>query len=792
MAVRICSKCGQRGWYNDVKCRSCGTDLYADLVKIDFDNSIEEKVDTIFTWTKKATKKQIEEGVVKNAGARVKYYHNCSTGVQGTDLLSVMTGRGLKFWERKGKRTYGIYPKYDKKNDMMNLIFCWIDSSPLKPGDIRHWTRYDDFHVTRDKQMYYSPGIWSNDPDTGGYCYHPVKLDYYESSKYLITNLGFDICKYEFINEVDSTTFDDFMAELEPMLPENKIVALTGNKMISIDSPITYTQYLRTTASLKKKGGPKQEKIDLLTAIDLKEVEIPDVVTESNCGTREFSKLTQNVETFAVLERVNRDTPTCVIRTFSKIPGENLIREGYRLYVEGKNVYTCKPREDGVFIYTPLYTNPMNWNFSLAEFNEEDTKGTLLEYFGEVVQKIPCEIRSRAIWAFIKWPIIEQLYKAGYFNIMNWVLFNSNGSNPWEMLERTFGRLTDDKKFLKKLGVNSEQLTYVNDHPEALVVVRTNWGEHDLMSPFTFIKDILDNRVLEYYERRTASSISIAGLDIETFQMYVDFIIEYYKILGVQDIKNENGYLKYEDMSAEYGNYWNYFSDYRYFPMIFKNLIELYSPETAKSMMPSLLTLIKKKVTLGNRRTNDYYYYDNNYQSNAVSVYNDYLNMVKQLGTTSSLRPKFRDLDNLVDMHDSTISILNLQRDRIKVEQWDKRCKEIKRWEFEDKELGYKVIAPKAPTDLSKEGHDLCHCVKSYIDRVANGTTNIMFIRKIEDEETCFFTVEVSNEGYIEQVHGLRNINVDGVKKEEPNLGKFVHRWAKAQKLKETNFNKVR
>jgi hypothetical protein len=92
------------------------------------------------------------------------------------------------------------------------------------------------------------------------------------------------------------------------------------------------------------------------------------------------------------------------------------------------------------------------------------------------------------------------------------------------------------------------------------------------------------------------------------------------------------------------------------------------------------------------------------------------------------------------------------------------------------------------PTDLATEGNMLHHCVKSYVDRVANKTTNIMFIRKRDEKDIPFFTVEVGNSGTIEQVHGFANRNADT----EPGMTNFVKKWAKAKKLKAQNFNKVR
>ena len=73
-------------------------------------------------------------------------------------------------------------------------------------------------------------------------------------------------------------------------------------------------------------------------------------------------------------------------------------------------------------------------------------------------------------------------------------------------------------------------------------------------------------------------------------------------------------------------------------------------------------------------------------------------------------------------------------------------------------------------------------------DKVADGQTNIMFIRKKDKIDDPFFTVEVSNTGTIEQVHGFANRNAST----EPGLTEFVKKWAEKRKLKLTNFNKVR
>lgn len=96
--------------------------------------------------------------------------------------------------------------------------------------------------------------------------------------------------------------------------------------------------------------------------------------------------------------------------------------------------------------------------------------------------------------------------------------------------------------------------------------------------------------------------------------------------------------------------------------------------------------------------------------------------------------------------------------------------------------------------ELSKEGSALVHCVGGYINRVLKGITNILFIRRNEALGKSLFTVEMSNSGVIEQIHGYRNCNItdQNVIEEEPEINTFVHSWINDKKLIVNNFNKVR
>lgn len=56
----------------------------------------------------------------------------------------------------------------------------------------------------------------------------------------------------------------------------------------------------------------------------------------------------------------------------------------------------------------------------------------------------------------------------------------------------------------------------------------------------------------------------------------------------------------------------------------------------------------------------------------------------------------------------------------------------------------YQIVIPEEPKDLIREGNEMFHCVGQYIDKVANGKTLIVFVRKKANPNKCYITCEVS------------------------------------------------
>ena len=175
-------------------------------------------------------------------------------------------------------------------------------------------------------------------------------------------------------------------------------------------------------------------------------------------------------------------------------------------------------------------------------------------------------------------------------------------------------------------------------------------------------------------------------------------------------------------------------------------------------------------------------------------MYKDFLKMVCFAGLLPHMTIFPKTKQDLEKWHDEINQVYTemLERSRNKwfetrESDFEKSVKKYKKLEF-TKKGEYSVIIPTKPIDLIKEGGALKHCVGSYIENVLDGKTKIVFVRKAEDLDKPFFTIEVDNNNVIQQAHGFCNSNVNTVN----GLMDFIENWAKEKNLIISNINKIR
>lgn len=161
----------------------------------------------------------------------------------------------------------------------------------------------------------------------------------------------------------------------------------------------------------------------------------------------------------------------------------------------------------------------------------------------------------------------------------------------------------------------------------------------------------------------------------------------------------------------------------------------------------------------------------------------DCIGMILQLRNYNihyNIKYKFDDFSidgELIKFHDELTDLVNNIELKYNNEEYEKIRNELLSYEYLDKE--FCVLVPKDAVELAKEGETLHHCVKTYIDKVINKETIILFIRKISEVNKPFFTLEIKD-NKVRQCHGFKNCNIDTV----PNLKVFLKNYCKRKNIK--------
>lgn len=155
----------------------------------------------------------------------------------------------------------------------------------------------------------------------------------------------------------------------------------------------------------------------------------------------------------------------------------------------------------------------------------------------------------------------------------------------------------------------------------------------------------------------------------------------------------------------------------------------------------------------------------------ALNIYVDYVRMASALGTKFERYPKSLKL-----RHDVATKFHYILDSKDTKAKFVKNIQNVVPLEGKIKNTNWAIVAPKLPEDLVDEGEQLSHCVKSYIQSIANENCNILFLRKADDLETSVYTVEL-RDNIIVQFAGYSNCAPDEDAKEA------LHIWAQGFNL---------
>lgn len=359
-------------------------------------------------------------------------------------------------------------------------------------------------------------------------------------------------------------------------------------------------------------------------------------------------------------------------------------------------------------------------------------ENTNAKYFTDILRVHNPERLPEKVIALLKYPFIEKLYKAGWMKYAD-ILCNCALDSEYSLDRKINELFLNTNSFysvsLRKLEIH--MLFKLNKHQTEILKNYSN--ENEMIEPIIhYLKYCLND--------------DLSSIDNNKFDKVFDWIIDLNSRL---DIKNKN--------------------DMRYIFYAVKSLNNVFSLNKSIEIMEEFIDSIK---------------HAKDYETLFIS-YSDVIHMLDEINLLKNYNIKIANEFQLDRLHRDVVEIYNSIKKEYENAKFIEKLEKIKYLEFEDK--NYKIVIPKDCEDLINEGAKLHHCVASYISKVIDNHTNIVFIRKIESPEVPFFTVEVSNYKTIEQIHGFGNCNV-----EDENLKAFIDRWVVIKDLTLNDINKVR
>ena len=163
-------------------------------------------------------------------------------------------------------------------------------------------------------------------------------------------------------------------------------------------------------------------------------------------------------------------------------------------------------------------------------------------------------------------------------------------------------------------------------------------------------------------------------------------------------------------------------------------------------------------------------------QECSLYAYDDYIRACKELGldlldTKNSFPKDFRR------MHDLRTNQYASQKKKIDARKFKAAAEKYKKYEISNGL--YAIIIPEKAKDLKREGKELNHCVGTmgYDNKMINGVSFIAFVRKCEEIEKPYVTVEYGlKDNKVLQCYGYHD------SKPQQEVIDFVNDWGKKVK----------
>lgn len=673
-------------------------------------------------------------------------YHNCMTGKRSYNKEEVLRydTRNL-FFKKTAAPIKGYHVGYNEKTDSIIVQFLTLNTTGITENTIRGWElchSYEGYEIRRDGNAY------SSYPWERGTGINPM----------------IDVCG-ETLQNVDMSNAEYVVCRHTSDVME-KFFGTNGFSCSNMRGMFFFEDYgfkafcqeMAPTVPAKK-----QEQLEELLAINLPEIKITNdifrvIKSQQRCnyfGKRKDESAKQYLhiykyrylESFCIAQKAAGNI--AVLRYFLHyIDQEKFLHiqeikktdirflETGRTYITDGETWNCRLFGEK-FLYVKKSSKKHNYRSFLLPWNTEDLKGTKLQYFNRISDKSAewtkniksdddayynCKTMSEDFHAMLEMPLMESFLGSHLDGFIRYTSNSNYSESPKQMLEKVFGKInTKHKQLFKAIGIPAANVRWVN---ETILKEYKNLDKND--------NGACENEWKKRY-LITQGATCIAKIK-EIFSSCPGYLenmnLEQFKEIAMLTIRN----VKEEDVKT------------------LSKMVALWGPKNISGYFDVYTNIVYLKDDSQNQ----------GYYRNPIRLYRDYIDMAYDMmgGDIRIQQWKFKDVDELKDVHDETSEILNsIETIKREEEYKAKQEKLSKKWEkllYEEDNL--QIIAPTCATDIANEGIALHHCVKTYIEAVYNGRTTILFIRDKKDLDTPFYTLEI-RDGRIRQCHGFCNSN---------------------------------
>lgn len=538
-------------------------------------------------------------------------------------------------------------------------------------------------------------------------------------------------------------------------------------------SPYTFTDYYKVMypRTIYKSSVDISEIVNSLPTVNLNELrqlypkEAIDV--KNNWNNEYHTEYKDTIWTFNIL-----NDNYCVIRQFG---GYFQFEEQSRILIDNKGKVTIfKPHTilNGSVVFRVSSSSDIGIpadNVCFFRGFEDMFKFKRLFYISSIINDSDIITKTNSlifkIVYTLRCPAIEQFYKAGYKYIANYLMSTSAKSD----IEHLFGF----RKYSK--SANIYELSGMNKHQLELV---DKMFEEKKKNANKFVY-----KGLSYTPRCVIETVQfVAG--VKNLSSITDKDSDFYFNMAKRMNNVHADYREFlhfvgvnNSVYTFYFNRKNYWKESLYINKE-RDILSL-TPEQNEKDRKNLLKLMRLQEKTDKKGLDE----------DVFRIFSDTLNLFKQISNAN--RPDIdlyacKDVNELHRYHNMLIEINITDKEARNKEEQERLNKlaaklyDQRKEKFEYADDNFSIVVPKEMNKITKEGVYLHHCVGGYISRVAEGRTNILFLRKNEEIDIPFFTIEVNNHNEIIQIHGLYNRWLGN----EPDAVKFVIDWIHEKGIK--------